>query len=218
MTVLPSRQGRPSPPASRPSTEKPSAPVIVTISLPSIPLPATGGSANVTVTTRGATDCQLTPVNHPILATDFDQQRLFVLDGGSTEPGSRLGPIALMSSFVRSSSSEPDGTLGRRTHSHHRRRTGRERLRPTPTASLTLNEASLPPTGGTISTEVLVEERIQLFSWGPVPPSGMAGTRRRSPATEATSRRFPRPRQRGSGRSPSPLPAPLASQCPSPVP
>ena len=88
---------------------------------------------------------------------------------------------------------------------------------PTPTASLTLNEASLPPTGGTIVLRYSSKNAsscslgLDLRFW-------TGATRRRSPATEATSRRFPRPRQRGSGRSPSPLPAPLASQCPSPGP
>ena len=121
VTVLPSRQRPPRPPASRPSTEKASAPVIVTISVPNSPLPATGGSANVTVTTRGATDCQLTLVNHPRLAMHFDQQR-FVLDGAVSSRdhvwGQSLSCPRSCGLRVRSS----DRTLGRPTQSRHRRR------------------------------------------------------------------------------------------------
>ncbi len=146
VTVLPSRQGPSSPPASRPSTEKASAPVIVTISLPSSPLPATGGSANVTVTTRGATDCQLTLVNHPRLAMHFDQQRLSC-SMGLYRAGIKFG--ANRSHVLVRAVFEFVARTGRLV-AERRVVIAVAAPPPTPTASLTLNEASLPPTGGTI--------------------------------------------------------------------
>ena len=146
VTVLPSRQRPPSPPASRPSTEKASAPVIVTISVPNSPLPATGGSANVTVTTRGATDCQLTLVNHPRLAMHFDQQR-FSCSMGLYRAGITFG--ANRSHVLVRAVFEFVARTGRLV-AQRRVVIAVAAPPPTPTASLTLNEASVPPTGGTI--------------------------------------------------------------------